>query len=30
MLDMRSEEEIENMTETFYQGYFQTLERKDK
>ena len=30
MLDMRSEEEIENMTETFYQGYFQTLEHKDK
>ena len=30
MLDMRSEEEIENMTETFYQVYFQTLEHKDK
>lgn len=28
MLDMRSEEEIENMTENFYQGYFQNQDRQ--
>lgn len=30
MLDMRSEEEIEHMTEIFYQGYFQNQEHEDK
>ena len=30
MLDMRSEEEIEHITEMFYQGYFQNQEHKDE